>query len=142
MSATASTADPNVLGVVQEAKEGMIVLALPGTDYKMHLAVAGALPAVGVRVSGRITARAKRVDVVTTGGRFIDPVLGRPRRLQGRITATDAAANTITVFCGAPFTCELTMEKKAADYHVGDLVAFDVERGAKLTLRTGAAGHH
>jgi len=133
MSGTVSTSDPLVHGVLAEIKEGMIVLTLPGTDYKLHLAVDHPPKVeVGKRLAGRITARAKRVDVVTSGGRFIDPVFGRPRRLQGRITASDTAANSITVFCGAPFTCELTMGQKANEFRVGDLVAFDVERGARL----------
>lgn len=135
MSGTVSTSDPLIHGILSEVKEGMIVLALPGKDYRIHLAIDHAPAAhVGQRIAGQITARAKRIDVVSTGGRFIDPVIGRPRRLQGRITAIDTVANTITVFCGAPLTCTPTMNQKAADFHMGDLVAFDIERGAKIEI--------
>jgi hypothetical protein len=125
-----------VQGVLLEKSPDTIVLGLPGTDYKLHLAVddAGAahLPELGKPLTGRISARAKRVDKVRSGGRYIEPIMGRPRRIQGRISAIDAHAMTITVWCGCPFTCVLTMNQKAADFAVGDLVSFDVERGARF----------
>jgi len=132
---TAAASAPTIHGVIQDSKPDMVVLQIPGTDYRLHLVPASAAAAatltVGARVDVKLTARAKRVDVIRTGGRFVEPIIGRPRRLQGRVTATDPQHNTITVFCGAPFTCELTMGQNASEFPVGTLVAFDVERGAK-----------
>lgn len=134
MSATA-TNDVKVRGLLVESKPEMIVLALPGTDYRLHLAVGKPVDApLNKPLSGRIYARAKRVDVVPSGGRFIEPVYGRPRRLQGRITQTDPQANTILVQCGAPFTCELTAGQRAENFHANQLVSFDVERGARIEV--------
>ncbi len=73
---------------------------------------------------------AKRVDVVGHGGRFIEPVYGRPRRLQGTVVATDPNLNMITVRSRCPFVCRLTGSQKAAAFAIGSLVGFDVEAGA------------
>jgi len=91
-------------------------------------------------VTGTIFCRAKRVDVVPSGGRFIEPVYGRPRRLQGRISEINPKANTITVDAGCPFVCEVTVGQKAPSFQVDQLVSFDVERGARFELATAAAG--
>lgn len=135
---TATAGGSTIQGVLLEKGEQQIVLQLPGTDYKLHLAVDAAtlakLPAPGERITGRIVGRAKRVDVVRAGGRFVDPVIGRPRRVQGRLSAIDAPHNCITVFAGLAVSAELTMNQKASDFAVGALVAFDIERGARLEL--------
>jgi len=123
-----------VCGRLESQSAGMIELSLPGTDYRLSLATAGEVKpdAVG-QVCGRIRARARRVDVIRAGGRYIEPVFGRPRRLQGSVMAVDAGANTITVYCGCPFICELTAPgQRAEKFEVGQLVSFDVERGARF----------
>jgi hypothetical protein len=129
--------NPIVHGLLAERKDDVIVLALPGTDYRIHLVAADekfAASALNKSIAGRIFAQAKRVDVVTTGGRFIEPVYGRPRRLQGRIISTDAEANTITLFCGCPITAHLMPLQKASEFNVGELVGFDVEKGARFEV--------
>lgn len=133
-----SHADPSVLSghLVTPAagdKDGMIALNLPGTDYQLHLAVTSA-PATNAqkRVTGKVVAQAKRIDVVNTGGVFIEPVIGRPRRLQGRIIAQDASANTLTIKAVVPFICKLDANQKADTFPIGALVSFDIERGARF----------
>ena len=117
----------------------MVVLALPHTDYRIHLVADTASDAlkhaeVNKPIGGRIYAQAKRVDVVNTGGRFIEPVYGRPRRIQGRIISTDENANTITLFCGCPITAHLMPLQKAGQFSVGQMVSFDVEKGARFEV--------
>ena len=132
MTQTTRHQDPSIAqGLLLRCDEGMIVLGLPGTDYQLRLQSATSVEGpLNEKITGRVHARAKRVDVVRTGGRFIEPVYGRPRRLQGRIVAVHPQDNAITVHCGCPFICELTMNQKATDFTVGLLVGFDVERGA------------
>ena len=113
-------------------KDGLKVLSLPDTDYRLHLVMDPAPAVTQGRIRGSIHAQARRVDVVNTGGIFIEPVIGRPRRLQGRIIDRDAAANTITVKAVAPFICKLDSLQKAEQFPVGALVSFDVERGARF----------
>lgn len=116
-----------------EAGDGMIVLAPPGTDYQHHLRVDEPIKTpVGKTITGHILARARRVDVVEAGGRFVEPVYGRPRRVQGRVLAVDTTANTVVVLCSCPFVCELTADQKARDFEPGQIVSFDVEPGARL----------
>lgn len=133
---TAAHADPNTASaVLAERHDDRVVLTLPHTDYRIHLDVKGESPElaadnVGKSVAGRIEAQARRIDVVHTGGRYLEPVYGRPRRLQGRIVATDRRSNTITVQCPCPIVCHLMAPQLAQQFEVGQLVSFDIERGA------------
>lgn len=123
-----------VTGAIKEKSAEALVLKLLDGDYQLHLVIkpeaAAKLPEVGKRVSGQVYARARRVDVVTTGGRFIEPVMGRPRRVQGRVIGIDIAANTLTVRAACPMVCLLTANQKADSFAEGMMVSFDVERGA------------
>lgn len=136
MSQAAATAGPEIEGKLIEANDEQIVLGIPGTDYKLHLVPIGSVtPDPRGRVRGVIRAQAQRVDIVGTGGRFIEPVFGRPRRVQGRILSGDVAANTITLHAGAgPITVTLTDPRQTTgDFARGQLVGFDVLRGATFT---------
>lgn len=127
-------------GTLLETADDRIVLGLPHTDYQIHLLTASP-PADGLnkRITGKIRARAMRVDIASSGGRFIEPVYGRPRRVQGRIIATDAAANTITVAAACPVICELTADQQAQKLPVGAIATFDVQSGATFEpITTGS----
>lgn len=131
----ATTGNPSVVrGSVLEQGNGTLVLAFPGSDYRLQMVIANPVtPDASGKVSGRILARAKRVDVVTSGGRFVEPVYGRPRRVQGRVAAIDTAKNTITVTAGVAITVELTdPRQKAEQFAPGTFVGFDVEKGARF----------
>jgi len=124
-----------VEGRVVSLKDGEVVLAIPGTDYRLHLMVDdGAEPNDRGELGGEIVAEAKRVDVVGSGGRFVEPVNGRPRRVQGRIVGADVGRNAIVVQAGiGPMICRLTDERQSlSDFSIGQLVGFDVKRGARL----------
>ena len=139
MGGMATTSDPVAHGVLAEVKEGAIVLGVPGTDYRVHLVISGAAQGkAGDHISGTIYATAKRVDKIPTGGRFIDPVYGRPRRLQGRVISLDPVKNVITVFSGLPFHCTMMAAQKTNEFEVGQMVAFDIERGARFEFEA----HH
>ncbi|MCG3123405.1 MAG: hypothetical protein GIKADHBN_01822 [Phycisphaerales bacterium] len=113
-------------------RPGHIVLRIPNTSYQLHLVPAtGFATPVGTRIIGTIHARAKRVDTTGTGGRFIEPVYGRPRRIQGFVVGTDPAANTITVDTGVPVICTLTDQRQhPSQFSEGQFVGFDVMDGA------------
>jgi hypothetical protein len=117
------------------ADDSKIVLGLFGTEYQLHLGLAAALPQSQASVvTGVIQARAQRVDIVETGGRYIEPLQGQPRRIQGTLVAADPGANTITIACAPDccFVCELTAGQRAADLPVGALVAFELEGAASF----------
>lgn len=114
-----------------------VEISFYNTDYRLSLLPTGPMNAkVGDRVEGRISADAKRVDVVNSGGRYVEPVIGRPRRVQGTVVAVDPGSNTIAVNAGMPIVCRLTdPRQRASDFEKGDFVSFDVMRGASFEQR-------
>ena len=131
MNQTAAQTLPTATGTVLDQNDEQIVLHIPGTDYRLHLVPGQPLNAqVGQRITGVISGRARRVDIVPSGGRYIEPGFGRPRRVQGRIIGGDVAANTIHVHAGVPIIATLMPSQKAGDFAIGQLASFDLERGA------------
>ncbi|MCC6677786.1 MAG: hypothetical protein IT436_11625 [Phycisphaerales bacterium] len=127
-----------VLAAVVEAtatKPGYIKLTIPDTSYELHLRPAGPISTpVGKRIVGRIDAQARRIDTVTTGGRYIEPVAGRPRRVQGHIVAIDTGTNTITINAGAPIHCKLgDARQSTGQFEIGQFVSGDVLDGATFS---------
>lgn len=125
------------LGSAHEAtatKPAYLVLDLPNTSYQLHLQPVGGLASVqgvepGKRLIGTIVARARRVDVPGTGGRYVEPVAGRPRRVQGRVIAVEQGR--LVVDAGVPIHCELTdARQKPEQFPLGVIVSFDVLDGA------------
>lgn len=111
-------------------KPACVKLTFPNTSYELHLVPTGPVTTPeGRRIIGTIRARAKRIDVVKSGGRFIEPVFGRPRRVQGTVVAIDGGS--LVVDAGVPVHAEPTdPRQKPGDFAHGDLVAFDVLEGA------------
>ncbi len=128
----ASDAPPTVRGKVIQKRPPGLVLALPGTDYRLHLVLEIELPAgVGERVEGTVHAVARRVDVVPAGGCYVEPVFGRPRRVQGRLVGGHAESRVLYVQAACPMVCLLSdRRQQVADFAMGQLVSFDVEPGA------------
>jgi hypothetical protein len=118
-----------------ETKAGMICISVPNTTYQIHLVASGAVDGeVGKRIVGTIRARARRIDEVKTGGKFVEPVMGRPRRVQGRIVAVEGDA--VVVDAGVPIHCVPTdARQKAEQFKVGQFVGFDVLEGATFERR-------
>ena len=91
--------------VVESVENGMVTLRVPNMNYRNAFMVkapptgAEGLKA-GERVRGRILAPAWKVDRVELGGNYVEPLFGRPRRMQGTILAVDAGKNELTVQVG------------------------------------------
>ncbi|KAA0214325.1 MAG: hypothetical protein DYG94_07595 [Leptolyngbya sp. PLA3] len=117
-----------------------VTLAFPNTHYEMTLTAVGDVKAdVGKRIIGIIRAEAQRVDLVKTGGRFVEPVYGMPRRVQGSIIAADNTANTITLHAGMPVVCKLTdPRQRAVAFEPGQLVCCEIAPGATFTQKAPA----
>ncbi|MBL0927305.1 MAG: hypothetical protein IBJ11_06585 [Phycisphaerales bacterium] len=124
-------------GVLAEAGADRIVMTIPGTSYQLHLIPTGPVgAAVGKRLVGVIRANARRLDVTHTGGKYIEPVYGRPRRVQGSVVAMDAAAGTVTIDASVPLVLKVHPTQRADRFKPGDFVACDVEPGATFTQST------
>jgi hypothetical protein len=121
-------------------KPAYVVVEIPNTSYQLHLIPAAAVATpVGKKTIGVIRAEARRVDVVKSGGRYVEPVAGRPRRVQGAVISKDVSANTITVNAGVPIVLKLTDARQRADQFAdGDFVSCDVLDGATYTPSTEA----
>ncbi|MAY74317.1 MAG: hypothetical protein CMJ31_06245 [Phycisphaerae bacterium] len=125
-------------GIVKEiaeptaTKPARVRLAFHNLNYLMDLVPSGPIDAaVGKGIIGVISADARRVDRVTTGGRYVEPVIGRPRRVQGTVIAIDEATGSIVVNAGVPIKCHLTDGRQTpSGFELGEFVSFDVLRGA------------
>ena len=113
-------------------KPGYIKLTVPNTSYEFHLLTDGPVCSqTGKRIVGTIRALAKRIDVVETGGRYVEPVYGRPRRVQGTVLAIENGA--VVVDAGVAMHCTPTdPRQKAEQFQPGQLVSFDVLDGASF----------
>ena len=124
-----------LLEVVAETatKPGYIKFGVPNSNYELHLRPVGAVAAKpGGRLIGTIRAQSRRIDIVQTGGEYMEPVYGRPRRVQGTVrTVKDGA---IVVDAGVPIHCTPTdARQKAEQFEPGQFVSFDVLDGASFT---------
>lgn len=114
----------------------LVSLAFPNTSYEMHLRPLIAVEAqAGAKLIGTISVQARRIDVVQTGGKFVEPVAGRPRRVQGRVLGVRGSA--VVVDAGVPVHLIPTDPAQKADgFEAGTIVACDVLDGATFAPRT------
>lgn len=113
-------------------KPSFVKFSVPNTSYELHLRSSGAITAQpGKKLIGIVRAQARRIDITTTGGQFIEPVMGRPRRVQGTVIAVVNGA--VVVDAGIPIHCSPTDARQTADqFSQGQFVGFDVLDGATI----------
>ncbi len=111
-----------------ESHADHIVVGIAGTQYRMHLAVAEPVTAeVGKRIAGHIIAQVWKVDFVSTGGAYIEPVYGKPRRIQGNVIGKTTGTNALIVeVASCPFVAQLPDRWQAADIPPGTDVGLDI----------------
>jgi hypothetical protein len=138
--APTSKIDPAVARGVLEASvpetataPAHLVISFPNTSYRTHLRpTAPVSTEPGKRILGVIRCKARRIDRVTTGGRYLEPVYGRPRRVQGSVLAVTGDA--LVVDASVPVHVTPTdPRQKAADFAPGDFVSFDALEGATFS---------
>jgi len=123
-----------VRGILREVAEQHIVLEVPGTNYRVHLVPTAPIATpVGKRITGRIDAQARRIDICHTGGNYIDPVFGRPRNLQGRVLAQLHSEGTLVIKPVVPMFIRLKVPQVPTMFDEGVLVTFAIEPGATFT---------
>jgi hypothetical protein len=127
--------------VLEAVVDGRVVLSLPHTSYRLHLALAeGASvpPALlGRRVRGEIHADAQRIFKAAGGGggQFIEPLDGEPRIVAGRVVHVDAPARKLLVDIAVPMWMSLSDEQPADTFAVGDMVNCYVNSGVRFLPR-------
>ncbi|MBL9121591.1 MAG: hypothetical protein JNL80_16915 [Phycisphaerae bacterium] len=135
---TATGSSPDVCRVVLESKtHEQIVISIPGSSYRLQLTPTVAPQAIstpeGKRLSGVIRGKALRMHLATGGGRFIEPVNGHPRIVQGTVISIDPAHNRVLVNMVVPAWLDLAEGQKASDFAAGQLVNMYVESGMTFT---------
>ena len=123
-------------GILEELDEDLIVLALPGTEYRLHL-VPTVPPgefgiSVGKRIKGTIHAQALRMHTARAGGCFVEPMWGEPRIVQGSVRAVDEQANRVLVDVSVPMWVTVQEGQQASEFREGQMVNFHVRSGARF----------
>ncbi len=134
-----TTDNPTIArGTLHATSEGHVTMAVPGTSYQLLLSVYQPVAAaIGKRLVGTIKANARRIDKTDSGGRYIEPVYGRPRRIQGSVIAINPADQSLTIDAGMPITVKPTDPRQRFDqFQLGDFVATDLLNGATFTPTT------
>jgi hypothetical protein len=115
-----------------------------GTNYELHLnaAAEGYTGPVDQPVGGMMRVSARKIWTVPSGGNFIEPIMGRPRIIQGRVKWLDE--RELVVQAGAPFIIELPMSNTAIDLahgpiEVGALVNVTAAPGATFAALASAS---
>jgi hypothetical protein len=121
--------------VLAERRGDLLVLSIPGTQYRLHL-----VPEVppqeistvpGKRIRGVIRATALRLHPAAAGGRFIEPVWGEPRIVQGVILAVEP--DRVLVDASVPMWVALAEEDRGrAPLEPGQMVNFYVTSGTSF----------
>jgi hypothetical protein len=121
----------------QGNRPAFAVLGFSNTDYGIYLEPADesdaetAISRIGKKIHCLIHIHARKVTISGAGGRFVDPISGVPRRVQGTVLAVDAESNTLAVNAGVPVHLILTAPgQHASDFAVGDFIGCDVYSGA------------
>jgi len=114
----------------------MVELLIPSSDYRLLLRLDGdpaLLPDAGKRLRGVIRGTALRMHRAVAGGRFIEPVYGHPRIVQGTVMAIDPRRNRMLADVVVPMWLELQADQPVGAFATGDLVNFYVETGLAFT---------
>lgn len=112
--------------------EGEVIVSLPGTNYQLHLKTdAPVEPSPQGRVRGVVRCSAWKLDRVSAGGSYIEPVFGRPRRVQGTVLGSIADSNSVVVdIAGQPIVATLPERWDATELTEGERVGLDIYDGA------------
>ena len=117
---TAEVRTRSAKGTLVSVGVGMIVWRPLDTSYEHQLEFTGDLSAhVGRHGRGRVRVRGRKVYAVASGGNFVQPILGTPRIIQGRVLALDG--NVLFVKAGAVFAVELPTGKDTIDLAPGGI---------------------
>ncbi|QNN20777.1 hypothetical protein HED60_00340 [Planctomycetales bacterium ZRK34] len=125
----------------QSRSDDKVVVQIPGTNYQLHLKTTGTVePTPQGRVRGVIRCSVWKVDFVSAGGAYIEPVYGRPRRVQGHVIGSLESGNSIIVDVqNQPIVADLPDRWQASEIAEGTKVGLDVYEGATFEAAPAAA---
>ena len=120
-------------GVLESLADDELVLAIPHSNYRLHLVPT--VPAsevdvpLGKRIQGVIEARALRIHPARGGGRFIEPVWGAPRIVAGKVIHVDQPNHRVLVSASVPMWVTAPDGQDLGVLEEGQLVNFYVRSG-------------
>lgn len=126
-------------GVILVQQDGYVIFRPIDTSYEHHLiAPAGFHAEAGRNVRAVIRVKARKVYTVMSGGNFVQPILGQPRIIQGRVVTLEGG--TLYVKAGSLFAVELptgrdTIDMANGEPAVGSLVNVVALPGATIDVR-------
>ena len=112
--------------IINQVTDDQVTVVVPGTNYRSTFKYAGAAPLqVGQRVNAVVHAPTRKIEVVSDGGNYVEPLFGRPRRMQGRVVEQHATTSELLVQAGYPVRVKLPHGQTVADFPVGSRVGWD-----------------
>ncbi len=111
---------------VESSHNDLITLRIPGTNYRNTFKFAGAGGlAPGVKVFGAIHVPARKAEAISDGGNYVEPLFGRPQRMQGLVLTQDLQKNELVVQVGYEVTVQLPADQNVSEFPVGSRVGWD-----------------
>lgn len=103
------------------ADAGRLVAFCPlNTNYEIHATAPAGLDVCSGHVRAIVRIRARKLYTMPSGGGFVQPVMGSPRIVQGRVLSLDE--RELVVRAGsATFVVELPTVQDAIDLHTGEI---------------------
>ena len=116
-----SLTDFPAAGKIIAMQDATLVFAPANTNYEMRLDATGPMAGaqIGVMTEALIRGAARKVWTVPSGGNFIEPIFGPPRRIQGRIVYLDE--QQMVAHAGGPVIITLPADPSAYDLVRGPL---------------------
>ena len=120
--------------MIREVDDDRLVLAPGGNSYELSLVPTAPIGAeVGQRITGRITAEALKIHPAEGGGIFIEPIIGQPRIVAGRVIEVDAREGQVVIDSVVPMTLSLSSEDDLQHCLEGRFINCHVRSGAAFT---------
>ena len=135
MSALEKISVSDVCRAVLESKsDDLVVLTIPGTSYRLHFKPGARITKEpGKRIIGTISGKALRIHAAAAGGKFIEPIYGHPRIVQGTVVAIDTTANRLLIDMVVPVWLVVPNGQTTNEFSVGQMVNMYVESGMTFT---------
>ncbi len=122
--------------IVENLENDLLTLKTPNANYRNTFKCHNPSSlVVGKRIIGEVHAVARKIEAVSQGGNYVEPLFGRPRRMQGLVLRRNTADNSLCVQTGYEVTVQLPPEQKAEDYPVGSRVGWDNADWTEFVLK-------
>ncbi len=124
--------------IVDATQDGLVTLKMLNANYCNTFKFIGEPPQIGSRVVGEVYAYARKAEMVSLGGNYVEPLFGRPRRMQGMVLEQNVIRNELRVQTGYEVTVKLPENQPATEFPIGSHVGWDNADWAEFRAATTA----